>query len=123
MITKLSLLIALFSLTIFIQQGAAQQKSIYESDIEKNNQRNFLRKERHTGSDKVALIVGVDKYQYIRPLQYATHDAQIIKEALEQQDYEVIEVYDVGLENFKEVVNELRKKLGEYGTLKMVSII
>jgi len=116
--TKLYLLIALFSLTIFIQQGAAQQKSIYGSiDTEKNNQRNFLRKEIHTDSDKVALIVGVDKYQYLRPLQYATHDAQIIKEALEQQDYEVIEVYDVDLKNFKEVVNELRKKLGESGSL------
>ncbi len=116
--TKLSLLIALFSLTIFMQQGAAQQKSIYDStDTEKNTQRNLLRKEIHKGSDKVALIVGIDKYQYIKPLQYATHDAQIIKEALEQQDYEVIEAHDVDLKNFKEIVNELRKKLDESGTL------
>jgi len=83
------------------------------AQITEDNYRNWER----TGGNKVALIIGIDKYAHINPLQYATQDAQIIQKALEKQGYEIIEAYNLDLKNFKEVINELRHKLNDYSTL------
>jgi len=84
--TKLSLLIALLSL--IIQQGVAQEKSIYDSNnTEKYNERSFLRKE---GNSKIALVIGNSNYEYVGRLSEPENDANVISEALESQGFDVM---------------------------------
>lgn len=111
--TKLSLLIALFSLTIFIQQGAAQQKSIYDSiDTEKNNQRNFLRK---NGNSKIALVIGNNNYEYGGRLREPVNDANIISEALTSRGFDVILGFNLDDEELKNIVYDFADQLSNYG--------
>ncbi len=107
--TKLSLLIVLFSLTIFVQQGAAQQKSTYDDE-----KRNLLRKE---GNEKIALVIGNSNYKHKDDrLREPVNDAKIMSSALESQGYDVMLGLDLEEEAFSNKIENFANKISQYGT-------
>jgi hypothetical protein len=58
-----------------------------------------------------ALVIGVNNYKYVRPLENATQDAAAIANSLKRLGFSVIQVMDMNSEEIKEAFYQYRKIL------------
>nr|WP_294907998.1 caspase family protein [uncultured Lacibacter sp.] len=65
-------------------------------------------------SKKLALIIGMERYQYITALRNPRNDARSMSKVLRENGFEVIEVIDGGKEQLKNAIKEFGYKLASY---------
>ena len=54
----------------------------------------------------VALVIGINAYDHMRPLRNAVNDAKAVKKALEAKDVIVFDIYDCDTIELKTKMNE-----------------